>query len=280
MSMTNNQDNGAPLTKTPSSNPVHQFMFSIPKFSVIENPVSLPSKKIPQKRVITGDQDVDTVLWLSEICSTTNDFADLEKVLEVAKQITTPANELTERYRDFKLKSGAQGITVVLGLFGFGEIDNYVKSARYRINKTSEVMKLFGSCEAAMSPTAPERMLMNTTAATEDELFSVRVDETATFFSSSVNPGTLTEVLNEIRYWLWLKEMRGVMVRVCDYQHNDFYREQLVDLRISFIYRLLEEIDPIDSEEARKVASALKKEKLCDDYDTEIKILYHLFGVY
>jgi hypothetical protein len=280
MSMTNNRGKVPPLKKTPMSNPIHEFLFSIPKPSPSTDPISLPSKPIPQKQQVTGDHELDTVLWLSEVCSTTCDLDVLDKVLEYAQQITTPAEKLAVRYRDYQLENGVTAFAASMTTFGFGDIDRVVRSARYRINKTIEGLQLFGSFEGAMAPTAPERMLMDSITLSEDEFFSLSYEEIPNIFGGSANPGTLSEALQEIRYWEWLDKIRKSMIMTFDPNYCDSYRDSLLGGRKTFVFRQLLVLDPVDLEEARKVARAIQPDDLRFDTDFENKILLHLLGVH
>ena len=280
MSKTNNSENLTPQTITPHWNPVHYFLYSIPKGFHNVGPISLPTKTLPQWQKVTGDQEIDLILWLNEICQTTNDMEDLDKVLEYSKQITTPAEELAARYKDFKLRNGDSALVAALGTYGFADLNRKVESARYRINKTLEGLKIFGSYKIAMAPSVPEVSMMEKITLSEDELFDLSYEDIPTIFVDTVNPGTLSQVLEEIRYWEWLNMIRKPLAATFDLKHIGHYRETLLEYRNSYLYRLLYKIDPVDQEEARKVARALLPDDLCLDDGTMNKILLHLLGVH
>ena len=220
------------------------------------------------------------ILWLTVICKTTNDIEDLDKVLDFSKQITTPAEELAARYRDFQIEQGTPKITAGLSALVIGEISEMVESARYRINNTLEGLKIFDSFKMAIAPTVPEVSMMEKITLSEDEFFALSDEEIPSIFADTVNPGTLSQVLEEIPYWKWLNRIRYLMAATFDPNHIDHYRETLLEYRRLYLYLLLSTIEPVDQEEARKVARALLPDDLCLDDGSLNKILLHLLGVH
>ena len=58
---------------------------------------ALAVPEMPPREVVTGDQEIDAVLWLQKVVATGNRGL-IDKALEAAKQIKTPMKDLGERY--------------------------------------------------------------------------------------------------------------------------------------------------------------------------------------
>ncbi len=267
-----------PVIEQTRSNPAHQKLFRILEPLATRINIEVTPEIIPQRKVVTGDHEIDTVLWWNEVCATTTDTAVLDQVMEASQEITLPSKELDTRYLEYLAHSGEPRITSALSSWDFSNIERKVKAARYRIKKSNEALNIFGSYEIAMSPTPPELMLIESTAELPDgDLSSL---EKASIFANSVNPGTLSETLDEIRYWDWLRKIRNVLPKSDRGSSLLFKHEDMFDLRISFIFHLLEEIEPVDQEEVIKVARAILPDDLNLDSDSQVKILLHLMGIH
>ena len=77
------------------SNPEHRRLFAIPTAKPSCS-TALAAPSLPEARVITGDREVDAMLWLKEVCQTARDVAIVDKALEAAAKIKTPAKAIED----------------------------------------------------------------------------------------------------------------------------------------------------------------------------------------
>lgn len=261
-------------------NPEHRRLFAIPTPKPSDS-TALVVPQLPEARTVTGDREVDALLWLRDLCKHAREVSVLDRALEAASRITTPMEELERRYTDWlQRQPGAHPLAVALSRIG--EIEGHVAKARQRIRLHAEGLAIFGSYEAAMSDTAPERMLAETAVLPEDFDGWSRpgMDALAAIFARSVNPATLAECAAELRYWDWLYRIRA---RMTETEHPDAYvggDAPTVVARREYVEGLLTVLAPVDRQEAIHLADALKAGLVdigsVDDGTRRAEILEHL----
>ena len=270
-----------PVTRNEKpGNPEHRRLFAIPQAGA-SGSTALVVPQLPEARTVTGDREVDAMLWLKEVCQTARDVGVLDRALEAASRIKTPMEELERRYTDWlKRQPGAHPLAVALSRIG--EIEGHVTHARQRILLHAEGLAIFGSYETAMSDTAPERMLAETAALPEDFTGWPRLgmDALAEVFARSVNPHRLSECASELHYWDWLYRIRA---RMTETEHPDAYvgdDAPTVVARREYVEGLLTVLAPVDRQEAIHLADALKAGLVdigsTDDGTRRAEILDHL----
>jgi hypothetical protein len=146
-------------------NPDHQRLFAIP-----ETPPSpctdLAIRRLPEARRVTGDAEVDAVLWLADVCKTAQDLRVLDLALEAAQRIRRPVAEIEQRYADWlRRQPGVSPLQVAFGSFGVANVVKKVEHARARLIGNTAGLAIFGTFQAAMEPTPAERMLETTAGA-------------------------------------------------------------------------------------------------------------------
>lgn len=78
-------------------NEAHRALFCLPSLQLSAE--QLPAvQELPQQQAVTGDRDVDALLWLREVIGTGHP-ARISAAMEAAKRIKTPVKQLEERYR-------------------------------------------------------------------------------------------------------------------------------------------------------------------------------------
>ena len=270
-----------PVTRNEKpGNPEHRRLFAIPPAKPSDS-TALAVPQLPEARTVTGDREVDAMLWLRDLCQHAREVGVLDRALEAASRIKTPMEELERRYTDWlKRQPGAHPLAVALSRIG--EIEGHVTHARQRILLHAEGLAIFGSYETAMSDTAPERMLAETAALPEDfdGWSRLGMDALAEVFARSVNPATLAECASELRYWDWLYQIRARMVET---ERPEAYvgdEEPVVTARREYVEGLLTVLIPVDRQEAIHLADALKAGLVdigsTDDGGRRAEILDHL----
>jgi hypothetical protein len=72
---------------------------------------------------VTGDQEVDAVLWLRSIINT-GQAALIERAMEAAKKIKAPLDVLEMRYRNHLTASNPGNLFAALSSFGFADLES------------------------------------------------------------------------------------------------------------------------------------------------------------
>jgi len=128
-------------------------LFTLPPVQTSSS-TALAVPEMPSPKVVTGDREVDAVLWLQE-CIRTGHEALIAKALEAAKKITTPMEELSLRYGQYLARQKG-AFAAALGSMSFGELERQASSAIDKKNKKHEALSRFGSIEALFADTPAE----------------------------------------------------------------------------------------------------------------------------
>ncbi|NVZ08831.1 hypothetical protein HW932_06110 [Allochromatium humboldtianum] len=257
-------------------NPEHRRLFIVPSGD-ISGSTALAVPQLPEARTITGDREVDAMLWLKEVCQTARDVAIVDKALEAAAKIQTPAKAIEDRYTAWlRLQPDLHPLQIAFASIGIADIERHAETARERIAKHAEGMAAFGSYAAAMSATPAERMVFETVGAVLDgeELWRAAPDRLDVLFAGSINPATLSECLAELHYWQWLSNIRWRMSQTehpGEFQGDD---DERISARRWFVEGLLTELAPVDRAEAIHIADGLKG--VVDEAERRAEILEHL----
>ncbi len=273
-------DDKSPISVTDSSNgnPEHQALFAIPQGDPSES-TALAVRTLPKAETITGDRELDAVLWLGTVCKTATDPAALDQAVEAASRIKTPAKALEDRYSAWLARQpGAHPFSVALGSIGVADIADKAERARARITGYLAGMASFGSLAAALEPTPAEAMVLRTIRLPDN--WNGHSSLTPDAFADGVNPATLTEAVSEIRYWQWLYRTRDAMTRT-EYPGGDGSDSSAeCSAREQFAEGLLLVIEPRSRTEALLVADALLDGLVdigsVDDGERRAAVLDHL----
>lgn len=276
--------NATPPAKPRPENLEHQRLFAIPT-SPPSDSTALVAPTLPEQTCITGDREVDALLWLGRVCKTTTDLAVLDKALEAAAKIQTPANDLEKRYSAWLMRQpGAHPMRTIFGSFGMADIQGKVERARQRIRVNAEGRAIFGTLEAALAPTPAEAMLEQTISEwPTGDFWNWSAEQLAEVFARSVNPVSLTGCVAELRYWAWLYDIRRHLYAT---EYPDDYTpdpSETVSARERYVEHRLTVLPPVDRAEAIYVADVLKDGLIdigsVDDGEKRAQVLDHLLRV-
>lgn len=253
-------------------NDTHRALFSLPPMRVsLETLPAVP--ELPPQQRVTGDKEVDAVLWLRSIIKTGN-AAHIEAALEAAKRIKTPLDELEKRYSHLLSTADPGNWTAVFKTIGFANLEGLARSAIADHHTRVEGRARFG-----------DRVMYETDA----EVFCAEAleggmagqygstDETdidARFKAHpDLMPHTLVDCLYELDYWHELYRLR------CAFCNSSIDAEgsQEACAREHFVFSLLAEIRPRQREEAKAVLRYLITGDRRDMADAE-GILENLIG--
>ncbi|AVH35911.1 hypothetical protein AL532_06140 [Pseudomonas monteilii] len=252
-------------------NEQHRAMFTLPPISASDE--TLPSvPELPPQEVVTGDKEVDAVLWLRSIINT-GQTALIDRAMEGAKKIKTPLNVLEKRYRDYLVATNPGHLFAALSSFGFADLDTLATRAIEQNRLRLEGVARFG--DTLLADTEAETFcieaLRGLRAAGQFGDFDKR--QVAARFNAhpELLPHTLADCLYELGYWDQLYRLRNAVDRDASDGPPD------ATARDWFVFGLLAQIRPRDKAEGLAVFRYLIASQR-DDMPESEAILVNLIG--
>ena len=235
-------------------NPRHRALFSLPP--IRQSAQTLPAVvDVPEQRSVTGDLEIDAILWLREVIST-GDAALIEKAMEAAKRIKTPLKEIENRYTKHLVSANPGNLFAALSSFDFGNLEDLARQSIRKRTLATEAEARFG--DALFDDTEAETFCIE----------CLRGIETGGFLDSDAEidgrfmdrpeflPHTLSDCLHELAYWNDLYRLRNAIERyACDGAPEASERDR-------FAFRCLARIRPRSAEEAISVFRYLADEEV------------------
>ncbi|WP_256583387.1 hypothetical protein [Pseudomonas sp. Irchel 3F3] len=252
-------------------NEQHRALFTLPPISASTE--TLPSvPELPPQEVVTGDKEVDAVLWLRSIIST-GQSALIERAMEGAKKIRTPLDALEKRYRDYLVATNPGHPFAAMSSFGFADLDALATRAIEQHRLRLEGAARFG--DALLADTEAESFCIAALRGLEatGQFGDFDQSEVAARFSAhpELLPHTLADCLYELGYWDQLYQLRNAV----DRDASDGPAEATA--RDWFVFGLLAQIRPRDKAEALAVFRYLIASQRDDMAESEA-ILCNLIG--
>lgn len=252
-------------------NEQHRAMFTLPPISASTE--ALPSvPELPPQEVVTGDKEVDAVLWLRSVIST-GQAALIDRAMEGAKKIKTPLDVLEKRYRDYLVATNPGHLFAAMSSFGFADLDALATRAIEQNRLRLEGVARFG--DTLLADTEAERFcieaLRGLRAAGQFGDFDKR--QVAARFNAhpGLLPHTLADCLYELSYWDQLYRLRNAVDRDASDGPPD------ATARDWFVFGLLAQIRPRDKSEGLAVFRYLIASQREDMAESEA-ILINLIG--
>jgi hypothetical protein len=230
----------------PRNNPAHRALFSLPPIQASASAdVAVP--ELPTQKVVTGDAEVDAVLWLREVIST-GQASLIEKARLAATCIKTPLKDVEKRYTEYLHRTQPGNFGAVLMSFGFSDIEGWIGTSIKRAARRHEAHSRFGSdllkdtpaemfCIDALEGLRQKKPDWDYDEKAVDKRFDKRVEQ---------QPGTLTDCILELGFWTDLYWLRNAV-----HQHSDCAPQ--AHARQDYVFRMLSRISPRDPEEAADV---------------------------
>lgn len=252
-------------------NDQHRALFTLPP--IMASQETLPSvPELPPQQRVTGDKEVDAVLWLRSIIST-GQAALIERAMEAAKKIKTPLDVLEKRYRDHLAATSPGNLFAAMSSFGFADLESLASRAIEQHRRRLEGVARFGA--ALMADTEAEVFCIEELRGLEatGQLGDFDKGAVAARFNahSGLLPHTLADCLYELDYWHQLYLLRHAVDRDCSDGPPD------ASARDWFVFGLLAEIRPRDKTEALAVFRYLVSSDRNDMEESEA-ILCNLIG--
>ncbi|WP_229635538.1 hypothetical protein [Pseudomonas syringae] len=231
-------------TDYPEDNAAHRALFTLPP--IRESAETMPAvQDLPPQQVVTGDKEVDAVLWLRQVIST-GQPRPIAAAMEAAKKIATPMKDLEKRYSDY-LHTAHQGhFFATFAAIGFGNLEGLAKRSIDTLRLKIEAEGRFGGdsiwldtpaeqfCEMALKRCKGFKSYIDFGKPAAHKRFRKHAE---------LMPHTLDDCLHEIAYWNDLQRLRSATGECGDGQHQAIAREW-------FVVGLLAEIKPRDKAEA------------------------------
>lgn len=227
-------------------NEAHRTMFSLPPIKL--NAGTSPAvQSLPKQQAVTGERDVDALLWLRDLIST-GQPAPIEAAMEAAKRIKTPFKELELRYRSWLQITHPNNMFAALSSFDLSDLQSLAKSSAQKLALQTEARSRFG--DRIFSLTDAEVFCVSA-------LEGLEIVGTGGFDNAEVSdrfkaraelmPNTLSDCLYELDYWRQLYWLRHSV----DRDSSDAAPE--ASARDWFVFEMLAEIRPRSKEEAKAV---------------------------
>lgn len=239
-------------------NPKHRAMFTLPEQqkATSTQPATL---ELPPQQVVTGDKEVDALLWLRAVIST-GQVGLIERAMEASKRIETPFKELEKRYHDYLHVSQPGNFFATFGAIGFADLEGLAKKSITKEQRRCEALARFG--DAIFDDTRAEVFCIEMLRGLDPRKDAISYDkhEAADRFKQCPEyiPNTLADCLHELDYWNQLYRLRNAS----DSYYDNCGSES--DAREWFVFGLLAEIRPKSRDEAKAVLKYMRDHERTD----------------
>ncbi len=239
-------------------------LFTLPAIQTsTSTALALPT--LPPESVVTGDKEIDAVLWLREVIKTGQ--ADLiEKAMLGAKRIKTPLKELEKRYLEHLVSKNPGNWTVAFQTFNFADLEGLARTSTQTLTRKNEAVARFGSTDNLFTDTPAEQFAIDTlTGLKQDRMMMFDDKQVDARFNDrpDLMPHTLSDCLHELAYWHDLYTLRHAVHRDAGDPGREAYAREL------FAFRCLAHIKPKTKPEAVAVFRWLADSERMDDTETE-----------
>ena len=225
----------------------HRALFTLPAIRESAS-TTLTVQTLPSQQSVTGDKEVDAVLWLRQVIGT-GQPGPIAAAMEAAKKITTPLAELEKRYSKHLSDANPGHFFATFASLGFGDLEGLAKKSVDTLRLKIEAEGRFGGDTICLDTPAEQfcEMALKRCKGFKDYINYDKLAAHKRFRRhAEVMPHTLDDCLHEIAYWNDLQRLRSATGECGDGQHQAIAREW-------FVEGLLAEIRPRDKAEALRV---------------------------
>jgi len=223
---------------TARDNEALRALFALPPIPASAS-TAVAVAEAPRPEVITGNQEVDSVLWLQRIVDT-GDQSLIDKAMEAVKRITTPMDELGRRYGAHVARSTGSTMVGAFASFGFGDLEDQARRAIEKAARRHEALARFGSAEQAAAETPAEKACKNALRGLKRDKDWGRYDDNDArarlAARPELSPSTIDDCLYARAYWTKLYWLRSATTghgdaRPAGSAHDDFCYAMLAHLQ-------------------------------------------------
>lgn len=223
----------------------HRSLFTLPPIRVsLETLPDVP--ELPPQDVITGDKELDALLWLRAIIGT-GQPREIAMALEAAKKIRTPRHQLEQRYRECLRARPSHTLLTEWSSYDLGDLEGLAAKSIEKRHRQAEATARFG--DSLFSDTDAEWFCISVLDGLDRDRINASCSaEVAERFAArpDLMPNTLTDCLHEIGYWDQLSWLRHAVSGSGDGPPEASARDW-------FVFGLLAEIRPRSSDESKAV---------------------------
>ncbi len=236
-------------------------MMTLPPIRSSES-TALTVPELPPQQEVTGDKELDAVLWLRQVIKTGQQSL-IEKAFEAAKRIKTPLKDLEKWYTDYLIAQNPGNPFAALSTIGFADLKNLAKSSVQKLARQHEALARFGTVDSLFANTPAETFATDVLKGCKrDKKFGIDWYDDAAVdkrFNAHTDmlPNTLSDCLHELAYWHDLYRLRSVH-DYGDPTNEAYAREQ-------FAFRCLGRIKPRNKAEAIAVFRYMAEHDKMDD---------------
>ena len=239
-------------------NTAARAFFALPPLALADTTAVAIPAPLPEQRAVTGDKDVDAMLWLREVVAT-GDAGLIAKALQAAERIKTPAKELELRYgRHLIAAAGGDTFAGVFGSMNFADLAGHARNVIDRQARQREAVARFGSEAAVHADQATEQFCIDALIDLEpsgmfDE-YGAEAACTAFEAEAAMRPRTLADCLHELGYWSALYRQRSAWPDAGDGLPQTRARE-------NYLRRCLSVLRPKSRDDAKAVLRHIADER-------------------
>lgn len=249
---------------TTRDNSAARAFFALPPLALASTTAVTAPAPLPVQRNVTGDTDIDAMLWLREVVQT-GDTALIDTAIEAAKRVKTPVKELEKRYGDYLMRaSGGNTMQAVFGSIDFANLEGLAKGVLDRQERRREAVARFGSEAEVFADSVPELFCIDALAHLEPEgmFSSYPLQPMCEAFEAHTDkrPHTLSDCLAELAFW-------GDLYRLRSAWQNSGDDIPQVQARRDYLRHCLSVLRCKGKDEAKAVLRYLVDQDMCDDDD-------------
>lgn len=228
----------------------------------------------PQPVAVTGDSDLDAVLWLRQVVQT-GDAALIAKAMQAAERIKTPEKELEKRYGDYLMRvSKGNVMQAVFGSIGFANIKGLAERTLDKQARQREALARYGSVDAVFATLPQEQFCLDALALVPKQeksiwQFDTALTNAAFAQQADLAPHTLSDCLYELGFLDDLYRLRSA------WDCGDNLPE--VNAREDYLFHCMAHIRPKSRQEAKDVLRYLADNERMDRTGVDA-ILDNLIG--
>ncbi len=252
-------------------NPKHRDLFTLPPIkSSTSTDLAVP--ELPPQEAVTGDKEIDALLWLRSVIRT-GQAALIEKAMLAADRIKTPLADLEKRYTQHMIAKHPGSFGAAMASFGFADLKGLASRSIEKLTRQQEAHARFG--DDLFADTPAERFCADTLDGLErDSMWRFDKDKVDARFTARADllPHTLVDCLHELAYWDHLASLRYAVGDTCA---GDL--PPAASAREGFTFRSLTRIRARTKDEAIAVFRYLAKSGR-QDHDEANDILLNLIG--
>ncbi|MBX9937025.1 MAG: hypothetical protein K2Y10_10595 [Burkholderiaceae bacterium] len=230
----------------------------------------------PQPVTITGDNDLDAVLWLRQVVQTGH-AALIDKAMQAAERIQTPEKELEKRYGDYLMRvSDGNVMQAVFGSIGFANIKGLASTTLDKQARRREALARYGIVDAVFATLPQEQFCLDALALVPKQeksiwQFDTALTNAAFAAQADMAPHTLSDCLYELAFWDGLYRLRDGWGTGC----GDGPAE--VNAREDYLFCCMGQLRPKSRQEAKSILRYLADHERMDRTGVDA-ILDNLIG--